>query len=61
MAGPKDPPPGFYSYKHLEGADRVYLNNLRVNLEHDVLTVTGLRIKLWQDVDEIKWGQEEGN
>ena len=34
------------------------MDKLRVNLEHDLLTVTGLPIKLWQDVDEIKWGQE---
>lgn len=58
MPVPKKTPPGFYSYKHLEGADRVYLNKLRVNLEHDLLTVTGVPIKLWQDVEEIKWGQE---
>lgn len=58
MASPKNVPPGFYSYKHLEGTDRASLNKLRVNLEHDLLTVTGLPIKLWQDVDEIKWGQE---
>jgi F-box protein 11 len=58
MVPPKDTPPGFYSYKHLEGADRIYLDRLRINLEHDLLTVTGLPIKLWQDVDRIKWGQE---
>jgi parallel beta-helix repeat protein len=58
MATPKNNPPGFYSYKHLEGNDRTYLNNLRSNLEDDLLAITGLPIKLWQDVDDIKWGQE---
>lgn len=58
MPAPKNTPPGFYSYKHLEGADRVYLDKLRVNLQHDLLTVTGLPIKLWQDTEDIKWGQE---
>ncbi len=49
---------GFFSYRHLDNKnDGDYLSKLRVNLEHEIGTLTGQKIIIWQDIDQIQWGQ----
>jgi len=55
-----EPPSGFFSYRHLDGADRKYVERFWQNLKDELFTLTGLHIKLWRDVDEIEWGKEWG-
>lgn len=53
-------PTGFFSYRHLDGADRAYLEKLWQNLQTELFTLVGHRIRIWRDVDEIEWGKEWG-
>jgi F-box protein 11 len=52
------PQSGFFSYRQLDNKnDRLYLSKFRQNLEQEIGTLTGRRISIWQDIDDIQWGQ----
>lgn len=52
------PSSGFFSYRQLDNKnDQNYLTRLRQNLEQEIGTLIGRPMTVWQDVDEIEWGQ----
>src|SRR5438046_1285239 len=55
MADPKPVLPiGFFSYRHLDGADRAYLEKLWQNLQDELFTLTGQRIRIRRTACEIR-------
>lgn len=54
----KVPSSGFFSYRQLDNNnDKNYLSHLRQHLEQEIGTLIGRSISIWQDVENIEWGQ----